>query len=148
MWLSLQNCLKTWDNIIKKRWIGKNLCSLYRKVEETVDHLLVNCSFSINIWKTVCIALSIQRNWEGDNFNHSCYTWFKNCRDFHSLHAIVSWKIWNVRNTNIFEDHLQDQSSICIQNLKYGKRATHEEGNFYKTEGYERYSEYRCIQFL
>ena len=47
--------------------------------------------------------------------------WFKNCRYFHSLPAIVSWKIWNVRNTNIFEYHLQDQRSICIHILNMEK---------------------------
>ena len=85
--------------------MGQNLCSLCKKDEETVDHLLLNCSFFVNIWKTMCISLKIHRNWEGDNFNHSCCMWFKNCRDFNSLPTIVSWKIWNVRNTNIFEDH-------------------------------------------
>ena len=53
--LALQNYLKTWDNLIKKGWYGPNICTLCKKYVEYVDHLLINCSFTVNVWKKVSL---------------------------------------------------------------------------------------------
>ena len=62
--------------------------------------------------------LKIPRIWEGDNFDHACYLWYKNCKGFYTLPAIISWKLWTIRNTYIFYEHLQDKDLIFSHILK------------------------------
>ena len=69
MWLSLQHCLKTWDNSMKRGWYGPSVCSLHKMVEETVKHLFIKCRFTVEVWKILCLALKIPRYWEGENFD-------------------------------------------------------------------------------
>ena len=68
MWMALQNCLKTWDNLVKKGWYGPSLCILC-KDSKSVDHMLASCSFTIEIWKKNCLVLKISQVWEGENFD-------------------------------------------------------------------------------
>ena len=83
--------------------------------------MLTSCSFTVNIWKKVCLTLKIPRFWEGDNLDQSVYRWYKKCKVCHTLPAIISSKIWNVRNISLFEDHLHDPNSIYLQILNLEK---------------------------
>ena len=102
MWLDLQNCLKTWDKLIRKGWYGPKFCILCKKDAESVDHLMIHCSFTVNIWKNVCLALKIPRILKGYNIDDPCYLCLKNCKSHYFLLAIISWKIWNVRDSYFF----------------------------------------------
>ena len=118
LWSALQNCLKTWNNLVKNYWYGPSLCTLCKKDSESIEHLSINYRFTIEIWKKACLALKISEVWEGGNFDHCVFQWYKNCKIFHTLPARISWKIWKVRNVSIFEDQLQDTDSIFLQFTK------------------------------
>ena len=52
-WLLLENKILTWKNLRKKGWHGTGFCPLCRKGEDAVEHLFMNCDFSIVVWSYV-----------------------------------------------------------------------------------------------
>jgi hypothetical protein len=50
LWLTTQNHILTWDNLLKKGFIGPSRCTLCQQSEETMEHLLNNCHYSQQIW--------------------------------------------------------------------------------------------------
>ena len=51
IWLCLENRINTWDNLIRRGWVGPNRCCLCRNEEESVNHLLCSCPFAKDVWK-------------------------------------------------------------------------------------------------
>jgi hypothetical protein len=45
-WLVLENKILTWDNGLKRGWIGPNWCALRRSVEEALQHLFISCPYA------------------------------------------------------------------------------------------------------
>jgi hypothetical protein len=46
LWLTAQNRILTWDNLLKRGFIGPSRCTLCQQSEETMEHLLNNCHYS------------------------------------------------------------------------------------------------------
>ena len=112
MYLAFQICLKTWDNLIKD-WFGPSYCILCKQAIESTDHLLTGCEFTLHIWKNICFLLNITQVWEEENFDICLLHWLNSSKNYHSLPAIISWKIWSVGNVCLFEDHLQSSNIVC-----------------------------------
>jgi len=49
-WLVQHRNILTWDNIRKRGVLGPSRCQLCEMQEETMEHLLNNCSFSSKLW--------------------------------------------------------------------------------------------------
>ena len=109
------NYLKAQDNLVKKGWVGLGFCTLCKKSPDIVDHLMTTCNFPVTVWEKVCHALKISHVWEGENFDHCVFKWYKNYKDFPILLAIIPQKIQYARNVSIFEYHPQDEKLICQQ---------------------------------
>jgi hypothetical protein len=58
-WLAIENKVLTWDNSLKRGWVGLGWCVLCRGSEEMVQHLFVNCSYTQKVWHAVCDELKI-----------------------------------------------------------------------------------------
>jgi hypothetical protein len=67
LWLALNNKLCTWDNGLKRGWIGPSRCSLCRSEEETIYHLFITCPFFVQVWSL-----------EKSTFTHFDTSWDKN----------------------------------------------------------------------
>ena len=48
-----ENKILTWDNFLKRGGMGFNVCILCKMDAETVDHLMVHCSFTRAMWMKV-----------------------------------------------------------------------------------------------
>jgi hypothetical protein len=46
MWLSVENKVLTWDNGMKRGWIGPSRCTMCKVDEETTHRLFVSCFFT------------------------------------------------------------------------------------------------------
>jgi len=56
-WLLTENKTNTWDNLLKKGWMGLSFCFLCKSDSESTDHLFINCVFFKQVWKTTALAL-------------------------------------------------------------------------------------------
>ena len=46
LWLTLQNCLKTWYNLVKRSWQGPNYCILYKQDSKSIKYLFISCDYT------------------------------------------------------------------------------------------------------
>jgi hypothetical protein len=49
-WLILHNRILTWENLRKRGFIGPSRCHLCQAKEETMNHLLDECTYTTEIW--------------------------------------------------------------------------------------------------
>jgi len=54
LWLILKNKVLTGENFRIRGGIGPSVCPLCLQAEETIQHLVVDCDISREIWKEVC----------------------------------------------------------------------------------------------
>ena len=67
-WLVHQRKILTWENLLKKGFIGPSNCYLCGTDEETIEHLLNLCPFTSKVWDWVA---SIFRQTDRDSLNIS-----------------------------------------------------------------------------
>jgi hypothetical protein len=103
LWLVANNAILTKDNMIRRKWKGDPSYYFCEK-EESVTHLLFQCSMAKAIWAIVahCIGAS---NIPG-SFNQS-WTWYKKWLPFDEKNyaigiAAICWAIWKTRNSVCF----------------------------------------------
>lgn len=53
LWLCYHNKILTRDNLNKKGLQGRNVCILCLKAEETVQHLILACGYTLEVWRKV-----------------------------------------------------------------------------------------------
>jgi hypothetical protein len=74
---------------------------------ESVDHLFVNCRFTFRLWGLVEDGLGLHfidlHAWP-TLFIHSWWDIMAKRKDLASLTLVVSWEIWNERNTWVFKN--------------------------------------------
>jgi hypothetical protein len=106
LWLPLQNCLLTWDNLQRRGWEGSSRCSLCGLASETVSHLFLTCSYAVTIWSkdSQCFSTGhpsmgesllegTQRRWSDSGVNI-----------FTAFPSFFVYRIWWARNMSIFND--------------------------------------------
>ena len=50
LWLTMHGKILTWDQLIKRGFMGTSKCVLYEQDKETKEHLLYQCKFANMIW--------------------------------------------------------------------------------------------------
>ncbi|CAL1371675.1 unnamed protein product [Linum trigynum] len=108
MWLVAHKRILTLDNLKKRGWQLANTCELCGVEEESIDHILSQCGFVVEIWtrmQRVCGALDLS----GGDFITIIRRWslavddsVESCVRFGALHA-VSWQVWLERNRRVFK---------------------------------------------
>ncbi|KAM0838878.1 hypothetical protein ACQ4PT_060692 [Festuca glaucescens] len=119
MWLALQNRLWTNDRLEKRGWPTGWNCKLCNRAFESVDHLLVNCRFTIRLWGLLKEWLGLQQlnilPWPSTPL-HSWWSLMTKRKDLASL-ALLSWEIWNERNGRVFNNK-HAPPSVILQKIK------------------------------
>lgn len=49
----LENKILTWDNFLKRGGNGPNVCILCFMDVESVDHIMIHCKFTKEVWQEV-----------------------------------------------------------------------------------------------
>jgi hypothetical protein len=57
LWATALSRILTVDNLRRQEFELINRCCLCKKDEETINHLLSHCEFSVDIWHLVLISL-------------------------------------------------------------------------------------------
>lgn len=68
----LKNKILTWDNFLKRGGSGPNICIMCHMDAESVDHLMVHCSFTKSVWREVKNVLNIAQSWDCQSI-YSCF---------------------------------------------------------------------------
>jgi hypothetical protein len=76
LWLVSHSSILTWDNLLKRGFVGPSLCILCGAAEETMNHLLNTCPYTAQIWDQ---AATIMRT--SDRLRDSILATITNWRD-------------------------------------------------------------------
>jgi hypothetical protein len=110
LWLVANRRILTWDRLLRKWFVGPSRCSLCYDSEETQDHILSKCNFTMQLWDQG--ATNFQRtDLQKDNVVATIELWrdnpFNNVlinRAWEIFPGILMWNVWKERNRRIFKD--------------------------------------------
>jgi hypothetical protein len=124
-WLAIQDRLWTAERLEKRGWPNCGLCVMCKQAPESISHLLVGCRFAVRIWTLV-------KDWLGTFSIHphrwaglSISSWWNlmtggsatNRKALASLTLLVSWEIWNERNSRVFKKK-HSPSFVMLDKIK------------------------------
>jgi hypothetical protein len=75
LWLSLKNKLLTWDNGIKRGWIGPNWCVLCKSDVESNSHVFVSCPYAGKVYSMIKDNLGINSEWKSESLEECLRHW-------------------------------------------------------------------------
>lgn len=100
----------TWNNLRSRKFHGPSICLNCRQSEETLQHLLNNCSLAHKIWDKACFRSQRDDRKEND-IVHTLRQWPKHPYKSEILNylwtlipGMVLWNIWKERNNRIFKN--------------------------------------------
>jgi len=122
-WLALHRKCWTADRQWRHGLQDDNLCIMCDQLPETLDHIILGCIFSREVWaaclRTFCLhhVISVQEQ--------DIMTWWTDSRKqlpkqirrgFDSLFFIVGWNLWKERNARTF-DRSSRQLAVVLQDI-------------------------------
>jgi hypothetical protein len=120
MWLVAHNKCWTADRLAKKGLPHPEHCPLCDQDEETINHLLLSCVFSRQIWFIVLQRLGLQ-SLAPQSDVHSFEDWWDQVSTRVAVHAkqglnsviiLVAWSLWNHRNRCVFDGRQPDLNGL------------------------------------
>lgn len=110
-WLVMKNRVWTADRLQKQGWPNCGLCQLCKREPESAAHILFKCRYSLRIWAAVKTGFDVPELniaiWGG--FRTVQHWWTSTVlrrghrrRAISSLLVLVTWEIWNERNSRVF----------------------------------------------
>ena len=121
-WLALRGKLNTKDKLVRMKILppDDSKCILCLEHQENIDHLLLHCTFSRNIWLWWLNTWRLQWVFPGSLFEafhqwalYGATPFMK--RVWEAMFPIIIWSIWKERNSRIFRNI--SCSSAQIQDL-------------------------------
>ena len=125
MWTVAHKKCWTADRLEKKGLSHPTACPLCDQDGETIDHLLVSCVFSRQVWFNVLQHLGLQvlapqageRSFEDWWASTSSRVSGQIQKGFNSIVILCSWTLWNHRNRCVF-DGISPNSTNVIKVVK------------------------------
>ncbi|WVZ88479.1 LOW QUALITY PROTEIN: hypothetical protein U9M48_034996, partial [Paspalum notatum var. saurae] len=108
--LAVKNKCWTADHLSKRGLPHPSTCPLYDQAEETINHLLVSCVFSREIWSTILRFIGLPTAAPQDERSFSGW-WYRAIsrvpkemkKGLNSLIILVAWELWKHINACVFE---------------------------------------------
>ena len=124
-WTTAHKSILTGENLKNRGMEGPSRCPLCCSDEETIDHLLLNCPFSKEIWAEV-LLLNIEDLAIHQNITELFATWATSSPfGLHKKDLLktiwmwapkaICWKIWLERNSRIFRDERNSSFRIATK---------------------------------
>jgi len=106
MWCTLENKVPTWDNLQKRSFQGPGWCVLCKRAQESITHLFLSCSYSVDVWKECSTLVGRPCQWTGASIGDAWEDWWRRTTNqkLKYLPLLVIWGIWLARNKAIFND--------------------------------------------
>jgi len=122
--MDFNNNISTWDNLLHRGWSGPKRCILCKQELEDITHLFIKCSFTREVWDTICRLTKIAHCWSGEKLCDGITIWIEAKIGFPSLVAVACWNIWLAINEAIFEGKEASNTNSAIKTLSiYHKQA-------------------------
>lgn len=118
-WLIFYNMVNTWDNLLKKGWIGPNLCHLCFMEAGSVDHLFNDCCFGKAVGLIVSHFFDVSFSWEYYPLNEVVTQWMSAGLKPKYLLILCCWFIWKARNDAIFGDIRPKVFNVMMGVIKF-----------------------------
>jgi hypothetical protein len=64
-WLAGRGKILTWEALRRRGWEGPGFCTLCKLASEDVNHLLVHCDFTREVWNLLIKSFSLSCDWRG-----------------------------------------------------------------------------------
>jgi hypothetical protein len=87
--------------------------------DETIEHLIMFCSFTKEVWKEVEGMIGMKNVWEGGDIEEAFRSWYsrKDTKKIKSLPLNIAWGVWLARNLSLFEGKETLPLKCAIQSL-------------------------------
>jgi hypothetical protein len=107
-WSAALGKILTLDNLKKQHVIVMNLCCMYKRSEETVDHLLLHCKVYFALWSAIFSHFGMSWVMPRRVFDLFACWWSSGRRRSVAVWMMVPtclfWCLWRERNNRCFED--------------------------------------------
>ena len=113
-WLIWKGKALTWENLMKRGFMGPSICVLCRMELETSMHLFIQCPITVRLWRLFGDHY-IDSAWRPSDFMIAVMEWDKIKCKYRALPFYLTWEIWLARNRIIFEDrpfHIQQTYTV------------------------------------
>jgi len=126
-WLALKQRLWTADRRRRHNLDAHDTCWLCDQEAETVDHMLISCSFAKVIWWNILSWMDCACSFQGQPLIHTAWEYLRGLQTrerkhgFDSLFMCIIWVIWKERNNRLFEEtscttaELQDKIKLDVK---------------------------------
>ncbi|KAM1157902.1 hypothetical protein ACFX1X_028768 [Malus domestica] len=128
VWLVATGSLNTCDKIQRRNplmCLSPHWCSLCKAKEESVNHIFLHCSYSIQLWWKLFQEVKVswvipKRCFELLSTNFKALgKWKKSKALWGCLVSAIFWNIWLERNRRIFEDYTGVGAKVLWGRVKY-----------------------------
>jgi len=94
MWLALDNKVLTWDNLQKRNKCGPGHCSLCKLNDDIILHLLILCSYTVQVWMEIEHSTGLSNVWSGNSIEECFRRSDGNVavKSIETLSIIVAWE--------------------------------------------------------
>ena len=124
-WIVAHRSILTAENLRKRGLEGPSICPLCKKNEENMDHLLISCPFSREVWRE---AISLNHsNFSVPELTEDLFTkWVESSSFLLSKKALLKaawmlilnfiiWKLWLERNNRLFRNMENPPSKVALK---------------------------------
>lgn len=108
-WIMLQNHILMVDNLIRRGNHIPNICILRKKKSESVDHMIIHCDFTRQIWSHFLSLFKM--NWCFSNKTLELYDQWHQVFKGYEINFLwswvmshICWGVWKERNNRIFRE--------------------------------------------
>ncbi|WVZ53086.1 hypothetical protein U9M48_004072 [Paspalum notatum var. saurae] len=119
IWLAINNKCWTSDRLAKRGMPHQPACPFCDQAEETINHILVGCVLSMEVWTWILRELRLDVIPPPNSSSRFCSWWSRAAatldnnlkKGFNSLVILVAWMLWRHRNACVFDGATSSASS-------------------------------------
>ena len=124
IWLAINNRCWTADRLAKRGLPHHEVCPLCDQEEENIQHILVGCVFTRQIWSLILQPLHLSDLTPSASETRFSLWWKRALsavpkgirKGLNSLIILVSWEVWKHRNSCVFEN-ARPNISLLLQTV-------------------------------
>ena len=116
-WLLLAGRILTWNMLQRKGFEGPGICSLCFGAEECITHVMIECPFTVQVWKLIGNFFNTDLIWQGRSIAEAFGAWIMGDRMLRSIPFHVCRLLWLARNNYIFR-HTSTSPLLIVNKLQ------------------------------